>query len=327
MKPLMLHGHERSITQIKYNREGDLLFSCSKDHIPNIWYALNGERLGTLKGHQGAIWCMDPIWDTSKTMTGSADNTCKVWDTQTGTCVATMETRTAVRTCGFSYSGKTLMYSTDKTMGHPCEIHLYDVNDDEQIRSNKPYMVMSLPMEEPKITSAIWSHLDDQICAGHEDGSLSQWDVRMGKQTYKMREHNKQINDIQLSKDTTMVITASKDTKAKIFDCASLEPLKTYKTDRPVNSAAISPTKDHVVLGGGQEAMDVTTTSTRVGKFDARFFHLILEEEFGRVKGHFGPINSLAFSPDGKGYSSGAEDGYVRVHQFDPEYFEFEYEY
>jgi translation initiation factor 3 subunit I len=56
-----------------------------------------------------------------------------------------------------------------------------------------------------------------------------------------------------------------------------------------------------VVLGGGQEAMDVTTTSTRIGKFDARFFHLVFEEEFGRVKGHFGPINSVQFSPDGTG--------------------------
>ena len=57
-----------------------------------------------------------------------------------------------------------------------------------------------------------------------------------------------------------------------------------------------------VVLGGGQEAMEVTITSTKAGKFDARFYHLIFEEEFGRVKGHFGPINSLAFHPDGKRY-------------------------
>ena len=32
-----------------------------------------------------------------------------------------------------------------------------------------------------------------------------------------------------------------------------------------------------------QEAMDVTTTSTKIGKFDARFFHLIFEEEFAKV--------------------------------------------
>ncbi len=58
-KPLMLHGHERSITQIKYNREGDLLFSSAKDPQPNVWYSLNGERLGSFKGHSGAVWCID----------------------------------------------------------------------------------------------------------------------------------------------------------------------------------------------------------------------------------------------------------------------------
>ena len=55
-----------------------------------------------------------------------------------------------------------------------------------------------------------------------------------------------------------------------LWDTETLELLKTYKTERPVNSAAVSPLYDHVVLGGGQEAMDVTTTSTKSGKFDAR---------------------------------------------------------
>ncbi len=56
-----------------------------------------------------------------------------------------------------------------------------------------------------------------------------------------------------------------------------------------------------MLLGGGQEAMSVTTTAGKVGKFDARFHHLVFEEELGRVKGHFGPINTVAFHPDGKG--------------------------
>jgi translation initiation factor 3 subunit I len=46
----------------------------------------------------------------------------------------------------------------------------------------------------------------------------------------------------------------------------------------------------------------------------------IYEEEFGRVKGHFGPINALAINPDGSSYCSGAEDGYIRLHHFDKEY-------
>lgn len=64
--------------------------------------------------------------------------------------------------------------------------------------------------------------------------------------------------------------------------------MKTYVADTPLNSASITPKKDFVILGGGQAAMDVTTTSTRQGKFEARFYHKIFEEEIGRVRGHFG---------------------------------------
>jgi len=53
---------------------------------------------------------------------------------------------------------------------------------------------------------------------------------------------------------------------------------------------------------------------------------MIFMEEIGKVKGHFGPINTLAFHPQGKGYTSGGEDGYIRIHDFDPSYFAFEFE-
>ena len=81
-----------------------------------------------------------------------------------------------------------------------------------------------------------------------------------------------------------MFISASKDNCAKLYDAETLENLKTYKTDRPVNSASISPKFDHVVLGGGQEAMDVTTTSTKIGKFDARFFHMVNIRLISRIE-------------------------------------------
>ncbi|KAI8739318.1 Eukaryotic translation initiation factor 3 subunit I [Biomphalaria glabrata] len=325
MKPIMLHGHERSITQIKYNREGDLIFSCAKDSQPNVWYSLNGERLGTFVGHNGAVWCIDCSWDTSKVLTGAADNFCKVWDCETGSQLHSIETRTAVRSNGFSYSGNLIMFTTDKTMGCNCEIHVYDLRDGDQLASNTP--LLTIPIEGSKITSAIWGPYEESIVTGHENGEICIFDIKSGKTVQSCKDHTKQINDIQPYKDYTMFITASKDNTAKLFDMDTLELKKTYRTERPVNSAAISPLHEHVVLGGGQEAMQVTTTNTRVGKFDARFFHLVFEEEFGRVKGHFGPINSVAFHPDGKSYSSGGEDGYVRVHYFDANYLDINFDY
>lgn len=320
MRPLMLHGHERAITQIKYSREGDLLFSCSKDPIPNVWYSINGERLGTFDGHNGAVWCIDVTWDSTTVVTGAADAKYGLWDLQTGTSIIMVDTDTSVRTCGFSYSGKRLMYSTDRSMGKQCEIRVVDTSDPKNSG-------LVIPTTGPKVTSAVWGPYDEYLLTGMDNGALVKWDLKMGQKIASKQDHRDVINDIQYYKDQTMFITACKDHTAKLFDTKTMDLLKSYKTERPVNSAAISPIRDHVVLGGGQEAMDVTTTSTRVGKFDARFFHLVFEEEFARVKDHFGPINSVAFHPDGKSYSSGGEDGYVRVHVFDPPYFDFDFEF
>lgn len=209
-------------------------------------------------------------------------------------------------------------------MGHDCELFIIDVRTMDSTLSNAA-PILRLPMKESKITSMFW-FMDEKIITGHENGMIAQWDARMGKELNSTREHMAQIQDMQMNREMTMFVTASKDTTAKLFDVETLDCLKTYKTERPVNSAAISPIYDHVVLGGGQEAMDVTTTSTRAGKFDSRFFHLVYEEEFARLKGHFGPINSLAFHPDGKSYASGGEDGFVRIQTFDPSYHDLVFE-
>ena len=59
VRPLIIQGHERPLTMVKYNREGDLLFTTAKDHRPCMWYADNGERIGTFDGHNGTVWCID----------------------------------------------------------------------------------------------------------------------------------------------------------------------------------------------------------------------------------------------------------------------------
>ena len=102
-----------------------------------------------------------------------------------------------------------------------------------------------------------------------------------------------QLNDLQWSPDRTYFITASKDKTAKLVSANDLQVLKTYPADTSLNSACITPRKEFVILGGGQAAMDVTTTAARQGKFEARFYHKIFEDEIGRVRGHFGPLVSF----------------------------------
>ena len=122
------------------------------------------------------------------------------------------------------------------------------------------------------------------------NGDIVQWDARTHQKIKIVSYHTKTISDLQHNADRTLFISASKDNCAKLCDTETLENLKTYKTNRPVNSASISPKFDHVVLGGGQEAMDVTTTSTKIGKFDARFFHMVNIRLISRIEAREGVI-------------------------------------
>jgi translation initiation factor 3 subunit I len=332
MRPILLQGHERSLNQIKFNRDGDLLFSVAKDKIVGVWFAANGERLGTYSGHQGAIWTVDVSPNTVLLATGSADNSVRLWNIKTGECVKVWEFPTAVKRVEFSPDGSQLLAVTEKRMGFLGTIVVFDVQygdgegNDLDDQTNEPSL--KITCEDSKATVAGWSYLSKYIIAGHEDGSVSQYDAKSGEQLENVQAHEPdlQINDIQFSADRTYFITASRDKTAKIISARNLAVLKSFPTDTPLNTAAITPKKDYVILGGGQAAMEVTTTSARQGKFEARFYHKIFEDEIGRVRGHFGPLNTIAVHPAGTAYASGGEDGYVRVHHFDKSYFDFMYE-
>ncbi|TPX72760.1 hypothetical protein SpCBS45565_g00153 [Spizellomyces sp. 'palustris'] len=275
-----------------------------------------------MSARPGAYLCS--IDDSTRLLTGSADNSCRLWEVQTGRQLFQWNTRTAVRAVQFAQGNRMALYVTDATMGQPSTIWIVPVEED--IENQTDEFIRKIVITGPKATVASWGDLNKTIYTGHEDGTITIWDAETGETIKSVKSHTESISDMQWSKDYGYFITASKDQTSKIFDGKTLKVMKTYTTERPVNSASLSPIQPHIMLGGGQEAMNVTTTGAKQGKFEVRFFHLPFEEEIGRVKGHFGPINTLAFHPDGRSFASGGEDGFVRLHHFDEDYFTFKYE-
>lgn len=322
MRPILLKGHERPLTFLKYNRDGDLLFSCAKDHTPTVWYAHNGERLGTYQGHNGAVWCCDVSRDSTRLITGSADQTVKLWKVENGTQLFSFKFDSPARSVDFSEGDELALITTDPFMELRSAIHVKRIEKDLSRQDSES--ILTIPGSKGRINRAVWGPLNRTIISAGEDAVVRLWDSETGKllkESDPEKGHQKGITSLAKSADGSFFLTGASDKSAKLWDIRTLTLIKTYVTERPVNAVAISPIFDHVVIGGGQSASDVTTTDRRAGKFEAKFFHMILEEEIGGVKGHFGPINALAFNPDGRSFASGGEDGYVRLHHFDPDYF------
>mmetsp|Transcript_10189 Transcript_10189/g.12586 ORF Transcript_10189/g.12586 Transcript_10189/m.12586 type:complete len:113 (-) Transcript_10189:2-340(-) len=106
MRPILLKGHERSITCVIYNRDGDLIFTAAKDHIPTVWSAENGERLGTYEKHGGSVWHLDVSWDSVLLVSGGGDSKAKLWEVETGVELFAFSHTGSVRSCCFDDSGR-----------------------------------------------------------------------------------------------------------------------------------------------------------------------------------------------------------------------------
>lgn len=338
MRPYVLMGHSRPLTQVVYNREGDLIFTTGKDNVANIWYSSNGERLGSLGNadstnkypgqHRSAVWSIDVKWDTTEAATASADQTVKLWDVSCGKNTRTFEFESTTRCVNYSTDGNVFCVTQDRQMSAFNKVFVVDKRVSE---NNGTIASWKLSKEMQMGTRCIFGSMDQYIITAEESGKIRKWDWQniykdgddVGEPVAEVQGHTKRIQDLKLNKDRTQAITASKDKTAKIWDIASydtIEELKCIKHPTNCNTAAFNPTKPHVACGGGQEAMDVTTTAASQGYFECFIYNMITEDKVAMFKGHFGPINHLAFSPDGSQICTGGEEGYIRLNHLDPSY-------
>jgi len=49
MRPVLLRGHAKPITVVKFNFDGDLLFTGSSEKVVNLWDANSAERIGSFE--------------------------------------------------------------------------------------------------------------------------------------------------------------------------------------------------------------------------------------------------------------------------------------
>lgn len=102
-----------------------------------------------------------------------------------------------------------------------------------------------------KFTVAAWSPFGNQIVTGHESGKIGLFDAYKGKDgnheiNSNDKAHFENVTDLQMSADGSYFITSSKDKSARIFDTKTLDVIKTFATETPLNSAVIAPGKPYV---------------------------------------------------------------------------------
>ena len=196
-----------------------------------------------------------------KLASASMDYSARLWDVETGKMFREWNLESGARCVSLSCGDKQLAVLTDPWGDQSSMIHIFDVSSDKLISK------IAMPSAS-RTNRALWGPLNKSIITCNESGSLMSWDPNTKQCTIERNDHNLAIPDFTFhQKDQMTLITASTDMSAtvcsrlchwviskftlslvlrQLYDTVTLEPLKSYKTDRPVNSAAISPLMDHV---------------------------------------------------------------------------------
>ena len=78
-----MKGHKDSVWDLCYLPHTKTFASSSGDGEIKIWNIYNGLLQSTIKAHSGEIFTIEPIGNSNKLVSGSADSSIKIWDWKT----------------------------------------------------------------------------------------------------------------------------------------------------------------------------------------------------------------------------------------------------
>lgn len=302
--------HERPITEIKFNSDGDLVFTAGKDSVSTLLRS-DGTVVGEYRSHKGSIFSLAIDNASSGLMTGSADQSIILWDVSTGKVKSQMDVGVVVKGLDFYRDGRLCLVCSDSSMGKTPLVGVFDT------RSNELKKILS-PASSP--VKVLLDVSESFLVYSDTSGYVTSVDLRNSQVIQSARVHSSKINNIRPSRCRTFFVTASADSQSKIVDFLDLSIQKTFACEEPVNCAAIFGTNDKVICAGGINARDVTTTKGKTS-FDANFFDAVTCEKIGSYSTHFGTINSVDVHPSGRLYCSGGEEGTVTLLAFGRDFF------
>jgi WD40 repeat protein len=159
-----------------------------------------------LKGHNGYVWSVALTQDGRRALSGSMDNTLKLWDLQTRQCLATLKGHTdTIYSVALAHDGRhALSGSMDSTL------KLWDLESRQCIATLEGH------------TAGVWSMAfspdGNRALSGSADKTLKLWDLDTRQCLATLEGHTESVWSMALSSDGSRALSGSADKTLRLWD-------------------------------------------------------------------------------------------------------------
>jgi WD40 repeat protein len=198
-----------------------------------------GAALQILEGHTEAVSAMTFSPDGKQVVSGSWDNTVRLWDAATGTVLQTLEEHTdVVGVVTFSPDGKQVASASDDTT-----VRLWDAATGAALQT--------LEGHTDQVTAVGFSTDSNQIASASDDRIIRLWNVATGAAFQTLEGHTDQVTAVGFSPDSNQIASASDDKTIKLWDAATGAVLWTLKYTGIVPTLSFSTDGSRLQSDGG----------------------------------------------------------------------------
>ncbi len=242
-----------------------------------------------LRGHVGPIRALAFSPNGRSLVTGSSDNTVRIWDVASGQELKALPSHFgATRAVSFSPDGQFVA-----TGGDDGTVGIWDVSTGKELKAMKSRaagIVFTLSFSPDGKT----------IISGGSDSLIHLWDVASGQERGTLSGHQGQINSASFSSDGKVLATASADGTIRVWDLSNGHERNIFSGHSgAVQSVVFGPDGRTVISAGFDGTVRLWDASTG--------------NERTTLTGHRGPVWAVALSKDGSLLASGGRDQRIIV--------------
>lgn len=262
-----------------------------KKHWESSW------EIQRFEGHTKAVNAVAISADGRFALSGSGDNTLKLWDIEEGTCLRTFEGNTAkVESVALSADGRFAVSG-----GRDNNVKVWDTQTGKCLKTFEAHHSVKVAAFSPDRLALSGSFL------GLSD-TLKLWDISTGNCLPNFKEHTRSVRSAVFSADGRFVLSGSWDNTLKLWDIQEDKCVRSFKGhSHSVTTVSISANGRFALSGSSDNTMKFWDIAEGVC---LRTFENVCVHDYGKDATK---VESVALSADGRFAVSGAWDHNVKL--------------